>query len=477
MRRSLTLILLAVVIACIGGVVGAIFTIRILNEENGAYNSIDGRQQLVLAANKVDTTFRVPKGLDFLAAARQVTAGVVHIRTAYGAGDFSLNPLQSYEQPVHSSGSGVIISDDGYIATNNHVIEDATNIEVVMNNNQRYYAKVVGADPSTDLALLKIKAKDLPFVRYGNSDNVMPGEWVLAVGNPFDLNSTVTAGIVSAKARNIGILRDRNSYQVEAFIQTDAAVNPGNSGGALVNLKGELIGINTAIATSTGSYQGYSFAIPVSLVRKVMDDLLEFGKVQRGLLGIEIADVNALIAESFGLPVNQGVLVNQVREGSAAKESGIIAGDVIVGINGQVVNSVSELQEWVARNRPGEEISVTFIRNGEKHEVSAILKNTDGKRSLEKREINYSISGAEFEDVPYRELAKLMLEGGVRITSVVEGKWKKGGIKENFIIAYIDKVPVENVEDLNRILEYKKGGILVEGVYSSGQKGTYGVDW
>jgi S1-C subfamily serine protease len=357
------------------------------------------------------------------------------------------------------------------------VIEDATNIEVVMNNNHRYYAKVVGADPSTDLALLKIKAENLPFVRYGNSDNVMPGEWVLAIGNPFDLNSTVTAGIVSAKARNIGILRDRNNYQVEAFLQTDAAVNPGNSGGALVNLKGELIGINTAIATSTGSYQGYSFAIPVSLVRKVMDDLLEFGKVQRGLLGIEIADVNALIAESFNLPVNQGVLVNGVRDQSAAKESGILEGDVIIGIDGQTINSVSELQEWVARNRPGEEILVTYIRDGEKHDVKARLKNSEGKEALEKKEISYTINGAVFEDVPYRDLARLMLEGGVLVKTLEDGKWVRSGMKENFIIAYIDKVPVENVEDLNRVLEYKKGGMLVEGTYLSGQKGTYGVEW
>jgi Do/DeqQ family serine protease len=467
---------MTIVIACIGGVVGSIVTIRYLNNDS-SYSSIDQRQQLILTGNKVDSAYRIPKGLDFLSAAKKVTTGVVHIRTAYGAGDFSLNPLQSYDHPVHSSGSGVIISDDGYIATNNHVIEDATNIEVVMNNNHRYYAKVVGADPSTDLALLKIKAKDLPFVRYGNSDNVMPGEWVLAVGNPFDLNSTVTAGIVSAKARNIGILRDRNNYQVEAFIQTDAAVNPGNSGGALVNLKGELIGINTAIATSTGSYQGYSFAIPVSLVRKVMDDLLEYGKVQRGLLGIEIADVNALIAESFNLPVNQGVLVNGVRAESAAKESGIKEGDVIVGIDGHTINSVSELQEWVARNRPGEEIKVTYLRNGQEYIVTAKLKNSEGKQALEKKDVSHSISGADFEDVPYRELAKLMLEGGVRVKNISDGKWKKSGMKTNFIIAYIDKVPVDNVEDLNRILEYKKGGILVEGVYASGQKGTYGIEW
>ncbi|MBT1703986.1 trypsin-like peptidase domain-containing protein [Chryseosolibacter indicus] len=477
MRRSVLLILLVAVVASIGGIVGSIITLRFLNNDTGNYNSISERQQLVLTANRIDSSFRVPKGLDFLNAAKEVTSGVVHIRTAYGAGEFSLNPLQTFEHPVHSSGSGVIISDDGYIATNNHVIEDATNIEVVMNNNLRFYAKVVGTDPSTDLALLKIKSRNLPFVRYGDSDRVVPGEWVLAIGNPFDLNSTVTAGIVSAKARNIGILRDRNNYQIESFIQTDAAVNPGNSGGALVNLKGELVGINTAIATSTGSYQGYSFAIPVSIVKKVMDDLLEFGKVQRGLLGIEIADVNALIAESFNLPVNQGVLVNGVRDESAAEEAGLKPGDVIIGIDEHPVSSVSELQEWVARNRPGEHIKVTFIRNGKEEQVNAKLKNSEGKDVLEKKEISHSIAGADFEDVPYRELAKLMLEGGVRVKNLEEGKWQKSGMREGFVISHVDKVPVDNVEDLNRILEYKKGGILIEGVYASGQKGTYGLEW
>ncbi|HYG03868.1 MAG TPA: trypsin-like peptidase domain-containing protein [Chryseosolibacter sp.] len=477
MRRTVIFLLITVVVACIGGVVGSILTIRYINDDSPNYTSISQHQQMVLTGNKADTILRVPKGLDFLSAAKDVTLGVVHIRTAYGPGEFSLNPLHSYDQPVHSSGSGVIISDDGYIVTNNHVIEDATNIEVVMNNNQRYYAKVIGADPSTDLALLKIKAKDLPFVRYGNSDEVMPGEWVLAVGNPFDLNSTVTAGIVSAKARNIGILRDRNSYQIEAFIQTDAAVNPGNSGGALVNLRGELIGINTAIATSSGSYQGYSFAIPVSLVSKVMDDLLRYGKVQRGLLGIEIADVNALIAESFNLSVNQGVLVNGVREMSAAEEAGMLPGDVIIGIDGHVVNSVSELQEWVARNRPGEDVNVTYLRDGNKKDIVVTLKNSEGLASILKNEIKTSLKGGAFEDVPYRELAKLMLEGGVLVKSIDEGAWKKSGMKENFIIAFIDKVPVDNVEDLNRILTYKRGGMLVEGTYTSGQKGTYGVEW
>ncbi|MBT1699167.1 trypsin-like peptidase domain-containing protein [Fulvivirgaceae bacterium PWU4] len=477
MKRSLFIFLVLVIVACLGGVLGSIFTIRYLDIESAPYNSIDERQQLVLASNTVDTAYKIPEGLDFLDAAKMVTAAVVHIRTGYGPGNFSLNPLLDYDRPIHSSGSGVIISDDGYIVTNNHVIEDATNIEVVMNNNQRFYAKLVGTDLTTDLALLKIKAKDLPFVKYGNSDNVQPGEWVLAIGNPFDLNSTVTAGIVSAKARNIGILREKNNYQVEAFIQTDAAVNPGNSGGALVNLRGELIGINTAIATSSGSYQGYSFAIPVALVRKVMDDLLEYGEVQRGLLGIGIGDVNASIAETLHLTVSQGVLVSTVNPGSAAEQSGILRGDVIIEIDNHIVNSVSELQEWVARNRPGKEIQVTFIREGEKRTVKARLKNSNGNEVMEKKEVSYSIDGATFENVPYRELAKLLLEGGVKVKDVDDGKWKKAGLRRGFVIGYIDKVPVDNVEDLNRILDYKKGGILIEGYYSDGKKGTYGVDW
>ncbi|MEO5602829.1 MAG: trypsin-like peptidase domain-containing protein [Cyclobacteriaceae bacterium] len=476
MKRSV-FILAIVVVACIGGVLGSIFTIRYLNVSPLNYASIEGRQQLVLTGTTSDTLLSVPREINFLSTANRVVPGVVHIRTGYGPGVFSLNPLQNHERPVHSSGSGVIISDDGYIVTNNHVIEDATNIEVVMNNNQRYYAKLVGSDANTDLALLKIKAYNLPFVPYGNSDGIQPGEWVLAIGNPFDLNSTVTAGIVSAKARNIGILQEKNGLSVEAFIQTDAAVNPGNSGGALVNLAGELIGVNTAIATSSGSYQGYSFAIPVSLVKKVMDDLLEFGKVQRGLLGINIGDVDATLSEQYDLTVSQGVFISRVISGSAAEDSGMLPGDVIVAIDGHIVNSVSELQEWVARNRPGKEIEVAFLRDGIRKEVKARLKNSQGEESFEKKEVRNLIEGAQFEDVPYRDLSKLLLDGGVKVTNINFGKWKKAGIRKGFIIAFIDKVPVDNIEDLNRILEYKKGGVLVEGFYSDGQKGTYGLDW
>jgi Do/DeqQ family serine protease len=476
MKRSL-LILLVGCTAFIGAIIGSVFTLRYI-DVGPAYNSIEARQNLKLTNYRIDSALRIPSGLNFETAARLVTPAVVHIRTVFGSGRFGINAIDSYLNPhAQSSGSGVIISDDGYIVTNHHVVEDATSIEVVMNNNQRFFAKVIGLDPSTDLALLKIKAKDLPFVKYGDSDAITPGEWVLAIGNPFDLNSTVTAGIVSAKARNIGILRDKNSLQIESFIQTDAAVNPGNSGGALVNLQGELIGINSAIATNTGSYQGYSFAIPISLVKKIMDDLLEFGQVQRGLLGVQIVDVSARLAEVQELDVVQGVFVNVVNESSSAKEAGIKPGDVITGINDHSVNSVSELQEWVARNRPGQVVKVTYRRNGKEYDVKVMLRNYNGSSELTRKEIAYDIEGAIFEDISYSKLTKLNLDGGVLIKKLMQGKWKKAGLQENFIITHIDKVAIDNVGDLNRVMEMKKGGVLVEGLFSNGEKGTIGMEW
>lgn len=477
MKRSI-LIVLVIAAAGIGGILGSLVTLKFFGLDGTSYTSIENRQKSVFANYTRDTAYNVPQALNFLDAAKKVTSGVVHIRTSYGPGEFSTNPLEMYlGSPPRSSGSGVIISDDGYIVTNNHVVEDASNIEVIMNNNQRYFAKVVGTDPTTDLALLRIRASNLPFIRYGDSDKITPGEWVLAVGNPFDLNSTVTAGIVSAKARNIRILQDKNNLEVEAFIQTDAAVNPGNSGGALVNLRGELIGINSAIATSSGNFQGYSFAIPVSLVKKVMDDLLEFGVVQRGLLGIQIVDVNAAIAENFKLDVSQGVYVDHVNKESAAEKAGIQEGDVIVGIEGYDVRSVSELQERVARHRPGKEIQVVYLRDRRRHEVRARLRNFQGLETVQRKEVKHDLGGVQIEDVPYKELARLQLEGGVRIKEIASTKWIQTGIKKGFVIAFIDKVPVDNVEDLNRILDFKKGGILIEGYYPGGVKGTYGVEW
>lgn len=469
--RRLLLLALVLVSALIGAVIGAFYTVRYY-ESIPDYVSIAEHQKVRMPAGAGSAD------LNFENAAREVTPAVVNINAVFGAGEFSLTPMDlNFDPMARPSGSGVLISDDGYIVTNQHVVEDATALEVVLNDNQRYYAKIIGQDPSTDLALLKIKAKNLPYLKYGDSDLIVPGEWVLAVGNPFDLNSTVTAGIVSAKARNIGILRDKNNLQVESFIQTDAAVNPGNSGGALVNLKGELIGINSAIATVTGSYSGYSFAIPVNLVKKIMDDLLEFGSVQRGLLGVEIRDVTARLAQDRSLDVVRGVFIVRVNSGSAADQSGIEPGDVITAIDGQEVGSVSELQELVARHRPGHTVQVTYRRDGKLTSVKTTLKNFEGRASITRQPVDYVIEGATLEDLPYSELTRRNLEGGVLVRVIAEGKWSRGGLKKNFIITHVDKVAVDNVEDLNRMLEYKSGGMLVEGVYLSGEKAVYGVNW
>lgn len=475
MKRSL-LILLVVCTAFIGAVVGSIFTLRFY-DSGPSYNSIEDRQSLRFINYAPDSSNKQPV-INFEMAARQVIPAVVHISTRYGGGKFSINALDQYLNPhALASGSGVILSDDGYIVTNYHVIEDANSIEVVLSNNQRFFAKIIGQDPSTDLALLKIKAKNLPFVKYGDSDRIIPGEWVLAIGNPFELNSTVTAGIVSAKARNIGILGDKNNLQVESFIQTDAAVNPGNSGGALVNLRGELIGINSAIATSTGTYSGYSFAIPVSLAKKIVDDLLEFGQVQRGLLGVQITDVTPDLAENKDLNVVQGVFVSYVNKGSAAEVSGLESGDVITAIDNHAVSGTSELQEWVARKRPGQTVLVRFVRDGEKKEVTTRLRNFQGSEEIKKRTVNYEIEGAVLDEVPYSKLTELNLDGGVLIKKLSFGKWKKAGVKENFIITHIDKVAIDNVSDLNLAMEMKKGGVLIEGVMTNGEKQTIGMDW
>lgn len=475
MKRWL-LVALVVVSAFIGAVIGAMFTIRQFADQP-SYTSIEQHQNTrALPVSKIDTGYRVPHALNFEKAAKLVTPAVVHIRTVLGMGSFSLNALDSHMNPhAQSSGSGVIVSDDGYIVTNHHVIEEASSIEVVMSNNHRYYAKVVGKDASTDLALIKIKAKNLPFVKYGNSDATALGEWVLAIGNPFDLTSTVTAGIVSARARNIGILRDKNNLQIESFIQTDAAVNPGNSGGALVNLNGELIGINSAIATATGSYSGYSFAIPVSLVKKIVDDLLEFGQVQRGLLGVQIADISAELADDQKLDVVQGVFIRGVNNGSAAEAAGIETGDVIQAINQHSVSGVSEMQEWVARHRPGQTIEVTYRRAGQSQTVKAVLKKIDGSQEM-KRSDAPKPDGIELEDITYGELNRLNLDEGIRVKRIDEDPWKKSGIPAGFVITHLDKVPVDNTTDFYRMLQWKRGGVLLEGVNQNGKRGTFAVD-
>ncbi len=454
--------------------------------------------------NYVDDTVdvRVPGGLNFVSAASSATPSVVHIRTLYEGGRSSTayNPFDDFFRDyfgdraprdererrgpmARGSGSGVIFSEDGYIVTNNHVIDEADEIEVLLNDNRTYPATVVGVDPNTDLAVIKIDGTDLKPVQWGNSDELLIGEWVLAVGNPYEFRSTVTAGIVSAKARNINILRSRNrersNLSIEAFIQTDAAVNPGNSGGALVNLRGELVGINTAIASPTGSFAGYSFAVPVTLVRKVARDLVEFGTVQRALLGVSIVNVSAELAEQRDLDVLQGIYIAQVQPNSSAREAGLEEGDVIIAIDGREVNSVSELQEQVALNRPGDEIGVTFIRDGDRRNVRAKLKNTFGTTDVVAVNSNsFSTEGATFAELSATEKEELGLETGVKVEKIEGGKWKEAGIKEGFVVTRIDRRAIEDLDDLIASVERPSGeGMLIEGYYPNGNKAFYGIGW
>lgn len=437
------------------------------------------------------TDFIVPKGLNFVYAAKSATPSVVHIRTKYPSPsyhdrledfdffDYFEDRLDKNRSPGMGAGSGVIISTDGYIATNNHVVENSDQIEVLLNDNRTYQAKIIGADPDTDLALIKIDEEDLPFINFGDSERVQVGEWVLAIGNPFEFRSTVTAGIVSAKARNINILaRGGSATRIEAFIQTDAAVNPGNSGGALVNLKGELIGINTAIASPTGSFAGYSFAVPATLVKKVVWDLKDFGAVQRPLLGIQIRDVSASLAEEKGLNVLKGVYIDKVNVGTAADEAGLERQDVIIAVDGKQVSNVSELQEQVAVNRPGDKIEVTYIRDGKKKTVKATLKNQFMTTEVVKPDNVFKLEGATLETVSDEVKEDLGIGAGVQVKSLDMGKWKEAGIEEGFVILKIDKQPIANTKDLMAALDRARGGgILIEGLYPDGKKAYYGIGW
>lgn len=430
-----------------------------------------------------------PANLNFTEASAVATPAVVHIKSSVssrGRGNNNMGELFSPFRdffgegfrdfsPQASAGSGVIITEDGYIVTNNHVIDEADKVEVVLNDNRSYTAKVIGTDPSTDLALVKIEDSNLPYLKFADSDKVQIGEWVLAVGNPFNLTSTVTAGIVSAKARSIGILADK--YRIESFIQTDAAVNPGNSGGALINTNGDLIGINTAIATRTGSFSGYSFAVPVNIVRKVVDDLMKFGEVQRGFLGVTIQDVNAQLAENKQLGVTRGVLVQTVNEQSAAQEAGIKSDDVILKVNDAKVSTGSELQEQIGRHRPGDIVYLTILRKGDEKVIPVTLKNKSGNTATvtKSNRTATEMLGADMEEITRKDKDEFRINHGVRITNLYPGKLREAGVPVGFIITHIDKTPVYSPKDVEYKLKNKQGAVLLEGINESGRKEAFAV--
>lgn len=436
---------------------------------------------------------------NFRQAASRSTPAVVHIKTYsdqpvkpsagsledffrdyYGDNGRGYRGYEDKDSRLLASGSGVIISSEGLIITNNHIVENSKIIEVVLNDKRSYHAILIGADPATDIALIKVSADDLVPINYGNSDSVFVGDWVMAVGNPFNLTSTVTAGIVSAKGRNLNILGGNNQMAIESFIQTDAAVNPGNSGGALVDLNGCLVGINTAIASPTGAYAGYSFAVPVNLVKKVVSDLQTYRKVQRGLLGVLIRDLNAELAKEKGLNNLNGVYVQDVNDNSAAQVAGIRSGDIITSVNGVRVNTPAQLQEIVALFRPGDSIQIEVRRANGAQQTNAVLRSANGTTMMMPYglDILENSIGASVGNLEREELKKLKLNAGVKVLDLRTGKFAEAGMRKGFIITHIDKKTIRTVDELVVILEEVTGkgnGILVEGFYPGGEKAFYAI--
>jgi Do/DeqQ family serine protease len=418
--------------------------------------------------------------LDFTKAVGQSIDAVVHVKTKTNR-EYAVNPLYEFffgEQPSGEAppqlgyGSGVIMSDKGYIITNNHVIQGSDEIVVALNDKREYDAEIIGTDPTTDIALLKVDAKDLTYLDFGSSEALQLGEWVLAIGNPYNLTSTVTAGIVSAKARSLGILASQE-FNIESFIQTDAAVNPGNSGGALINTRGELVGINTAIASRTGAYTGYSFAVPVSIVEKVVNDLIDYGEVQRAFIGVTIAGVTAELAKEFGIDKIEGVYVSGVRDEGAAKEAGIRKGDVILSVNETRVNTASELQEQVSKYRPGEKVKVILRRDNDLKQFEVVLRNLQGSTDIVKKTEIIDVLGASFEPISDREKRSLGIRNGLKVTALTQGKFAKVGISEGFVLTSVNKKPVNSVKDITEILKDTEGGVIIEGVDRNGSRSYY----
>lgn len=478
-----------IIVATLGGLIALTTNHFLLNSSSHhALSAANGNIQ----PKAILTSYSgIPAGnnADFVLAAEKSLNAVVHIRTTTAQNNnLNYNPFEQFlyghsnRQPyiLEGSGSGVILSEDGYIVTNNHVINGADEIDVMLNDKRSYKAEVIGTDPSTDIALVKIKEKDLPFIAYGNSDAIKVGEWVLAVGNPFNLNSTVTAGIISAKGRGniVESNRSNGQFPIESFIQTDAAINPGNSGGALVNTTGELVGINTAIMSNNGAYQGYAFAIPVNIVQKIVSDLIEFGTVQRAYIGVNINDIDAKFAQLKNIKQLKGAFINGLVSKGAAENAGIKIGDIIISVENNKVNSVSELQEQVSKYRPGNKINVTIKRDEKEMTLPVTLTNinnsTDVVKKTEPVFVNVTGLGAIFEEVDKEYLAKFKLENGVKVSKLNGGKLANVGIKEGFIITSINKKKMFNTADVQKMLENKSGTVLVEGIYPNGMIASYG---
>jgi serine protease Do len=434
----------------------------------------------IAEAQPILTSFQQQdRPVDFTYAAEQTVHGVVSVRTSTMVSGQNNNPIMEFfygyssRQPreMKGLGSGVIISEDGYIITNNHVVEDAEKINVKLNDNREFEAKLIGRDPSTDIALLKIKADKLSSIKYGDSDQLKLGEWVLAVGNPFNLTSTVTAGIVSAKGRNLGILDD--NYRIESFIQTDAALNMGNSGGALVNTRGLLVGITSAIISPSGAYAGNSFAVPVNIVKKVVDDLKQYGQVQRAIIGVNITDVTSDLIDKENLKLDQikGVYLSGIVSGGAAEDAGMKEKDVIVKFNGVSVSSVSELQEQVGKFRPGDKTDITYIRNGKENTIPIVMKNVDNNTKLVAPGEGVGvIFGARLVPLNSDEKDSYKIDNGLKVMELNDGRFKELGIRKGYIIISVNGKKVKSASDVKEFTNNGQSLTSIEGYQSNGYR-------
>ena len=449
----------------------------------GNTESIHGKEA-IQQPEVVQTNFNIPTSnyaaevTDFTKAAEETVHAVVHVKNVSVS---KSNPLAEFFYGADArgggrmtigTGSGVIISLDGYIITNNHVIKRAKELEITLNNQQSYTAEVIGTDPTSDIALLKIDADDLPFVSIANSDNVKVGEWVLAVGNPFNLTSTVTAGIVSAKARNINI---SGGKMIESFIQTDAAVNPGNSGGALVNVRGELVGINTAISSQTGSYVGYSFAVPSNIAKKVVEDLMEYGDVRTAYLGINAATLNGERAKELNLNRTQGVLVAGLSETGGAIKAGIKTNDIIIQMDQIKVNKYADLQGFLSAKRPGDKVNVTVLREGNEKQFEVRLGNQFGKETIDKLDFSKNLLG-DLEKISKKDATKYRINYGLKVKNIKNASLLKSGLKSGNIILKIAEEKVTTIQDAEAILRKNKGeDIIVQVINNEGYVEYYGI--
>lgn len=467
MRISYSLIVGLLLLCLCSGLVGGLLVSYLVEPSEVVLAEIEDRARHV-ALQEVIFSDRLPRSIsttvptDFIAAANTARPAVVFIRALTEAeGSTRINRIFN-----SSTGSGVLVSGDGYIVTNQHVIQGADKVEIVLNDKREYLADVVGGDLSTDLAVLKINMSNAPHLTFGDSDAVSVGEWVLAVGNPLKLTSTVTAGIVSAKGRSIELM---GTEGIESFIQTDAAVNPGNSGGALVNTAGRLIGINTAILTKSGGYEGFSFAVPINLAKKIIADIIEYGAVQRGWMGVRINNVDANIANDIDLAEVSGVLLSGFTSGSAAKESGLVLGDVIVGINGIDVSSVPEFTEQVGRYRPGDELEVSFLRDNQRENVTVTLKNnlnTTDFVAVRKDKVLIDL-GIEVRDMDSSEKAIMQLSGAY-VVSVYQGSTiGNTNLEPGYIVTMANRTNIQSAEDLVAFLKEEKGTVVLEGYYQN----------